>query len=112
MNELMYVTAFVLMGAGASIGDKLDRGHIVNRPLNPVPLRAITGGAGLAAIGWFIYGFFPFSWWLPLVAVVAFAVIGAFIIVHSLRSHHAPLFGMLWSVLGLAVALGVLVVGT
>ena len=111
MSAILYVIAFVLLGAGASIGDKIDRGSIVDQPLDPGPLRAITSAAGLAAIAWFIYGFFPFSWWLPLIGIATFAVVGAFIIFHALRSYHAPLVGMIMSVLGFALAIGVVVAG-
>jgi hypothetical protein len=112
MNQVLYLTAFVLLAAGASIGDKIDRGHIVNQPLNPIPLRVFTGAAGLAGIAWFVYGFFFFTWWLPIAGIIAFVFIGSFIIFHALRSYRAPLIGMLASVAGFALAVCVLINGS
>lgn len=108
MSEVWYVVAFVLMAIGASVGDKVDRGPVIDRPLNPVPLRVVTGVTGLAGIGWLVFGFFPFSWWLPFLALIAFTSLGALITVYSTRSRHAPLISIISSFLGLAIAVIVL----
>jgi hypothetical protein len=109
MNEIWYVAAFVLMSIGASIGDRVDRSSAIDRPLNPKPLRVVSSVAGLAAIGFFIYGFFPFAWWLPFLALIAFASFGAFLIVFSMRSTHAPLISIISSAMGLILSALVLV---
>jgi len=71
MFEILYMLSFTLMRSGAIIGDRLDRGLRSDLPLYPTMLRLITGMAGLVGLCWFIYGFFLFSWWLPLISLLA-----------------------------------------
>ncbi|WP_306581213.1 hypothetical protein [Dokdonella sp.] len=111
MNELMYLAALILMGAGAIIGDRIDKG-IISQPLNPVPLRAVTAAAGWIAIAFFIYGFFIAKWWLPIIGLIALIPLGNLIAFYSMRNHHGPIMGILWSLLGLAIAIYVVVIGT
>uniref|UniRef100_UPI003F49133F hypothetical protein n=1 Tax=Cupriavidus yeoncheonensis TaxID=1462994 RepID=UPI003F49133F len=84
----VYVLALVLLGAGASIGDTFERlaGEL---PVRPCLVRAGTIGAAVAAFVLFVWGFYAFSWWLPLTALAGVAFGTAPIILSALRSGHA-----------------------
>lgn len=111
MREVLFVVAMVLLGSGATIGDKIVKGSVLDQPRSMVPLQLVTAIAGLTGVAWFIYGFFPFRWWLPLASLVAFAIFGAFISVYVRRSYSAPLMAILISMAGFGVAIYVVVAG-
>ena len=104
MGPILYLVAFVVLGAGAHLGGKIVNGHIVNQPRDPRLLNAISGIATLATVGWFVWGFFLFSWWVPLLAIPLFAICGAWITLKAQRANHAPGIAMALIVAGLAIA--------
>lgn len=104
MAQLLFVVAFVLLGAGSYVGGKIADGSIIDQPRNPGPLRLLSGIGILAAWAFFVWGFFPFSWWLPLLALVPFAFVRALFNVHVQHRSGAPLFCMTSIVLGFVAA--------
>lgn len=109
MTELFYVLAFLLMGVGVSVSQKLNHGSIVYRPTNRILLRVITDISALSGLTWFAYGFFPFSWWLPLISIALYAICGAYLIQIFLKSYFAPLIAITASVTGMLIAVTVLI---
>ena len=109
MFEILYMLSFTLMRSGAIIGDRLDRGLRSDLPLYPTMLRLITGMAGLVGLCWFIYGFFLFSWWLPLISLLANITGGSLISYPLSRRFGPPLAAMQCSVFGIGLAVIVLV---
>lgn len=110
MKLLVFYVAFAFLGASASIGHKLEQGFGAHLPLNPWPLRIVTGVATFATFGLFIWGFFPFSWWAPLLAIPVIAIAGGTLTVFGMRSG-LPAGAAIWyALLGIGFAIGCLVV--
>lgn len=102
--ELIYLICLVLLGAASIIGQRIDQGPRFSRPGNPAPLKIMSGLAGIVSLGLLIWGFFAFSWWLPLVGMLAVAIVGGIIAGLILRKDFAPLGGIAVSVIGLVLA--------
>ena len=66
----LYVLALFLLGCGSHMSHKILSGPLVDRPMNPVVLFAISVIATVAWLAWFLHGFW-IAWWLPLVGLVA-----------------------------------------
>lgn len=100
MQEIIFLVATIVFGASATMGHRMDSASPIDRPISPEPVRTITamsGWAGLIAIGW---GFFAFSWWLPLLVIPLYMVIGVPLAIFGLKSYRAPLIAMLLSIAG------------
>jgi hypothetical protein len=78
--------------------------------MNPIVLMITTALSNIITLGWIVWGFFPFSWWLPLLALLIYAVGGGIIISYSLTAVSAPLIAMVLSFAGLGLAVCSLVV--
>jgi hypothetical protein len=105
MAELLFVSALVMLGVGASLGQRVEAGILVDRPRNMGLLRFSTGIAGLLGIAQFIWGFFAFAWWLPLLGLIGFMLIGGRLTHLSLRSTATPGLAILFSLVGIALAM-------
>lgn len=104
MGEVLFLAAFVVLATSGHLGGKIVQGYIVNQPRDPRILDAICGFASLASIGFFIWGFFRFSWWVPLLGLPIFAVVGAWITIKAQESHDPPAIAMLLVLIGIALA--------
>jgi|SRR5690606_10718058 hypothetical protein len=109
--KLIYLICLVLLGAASIIGQRIDQGPRFNQPLNPAPLKILSGLAGIVSLGLLIWGFFAFSWWLPLVGMLAVAIVGGIVAGLILRKGFAPLGGIAMSIIGLVLA-GVVLYGS
>ena len=107
MTVFLYLAAFVLMATGTSIGERLSRGSLTERAGHTPLYQAFVTISLLATFGWFVYGFF-LSWWLPLVGVVAYALLGAALIFLTFRSPRARFIAALFVASGLALGVALL----
>ena len=104
MREVFFVGSFVLLAIGTAAGHKLLSGSANILPLNPAPIKLTTNIASIVAIPFLIWGFFAFSWWLPVASLLLFMTLGAAIGYMILRSGMGPLYAIAASVLGVVGA--------
>jgi hypothetical protein len=104
MREVVFVVSFMLLAIGTASGHKLLSGSAYGLPLNAAPLKHATNIASIISIPFFIFGFFAFSWWLPIASLILFMTAGAAIGYVLLRSGVAPLGSLAASVFGIVGA--------
>lgn len=101
--EVLYFIAITTLGVASTIGTRLGNGSRIDLPLNPTPLFFFTNLAGIFLFAALLWGFYAFSWWLPLAATIVYAIGGSLIIFLITSSTMAPFATMLVSLLGLCL---------
>jgi len=76
-----YVFGMLLCWIGYYSGDKVHRGKALRVPgsqREKLTIKGFTFLAGGMFIGAFVYGFFVFPWWVPILSVVLSPITGYF----------------------------------